>query len=315
MDITVLVCTYNRCGELGELLDSALTQETGGAFTYEVLVVDNNSSDGTRGLVEGLIAEGHGNLRYLFEGRQGKSFALNTGLGAARGSVYTIADDDLILPKNYLRQIHEAFRAHPEVSIVGGKVLPLWSGEPPAWLTARHWSPLALADYGQEAFYTGESRQVCLLAGAFRLHDVLAAKGYQRGLDVSKNRIGGAEDADLITRLYRDGRQGLYLPRLAVYHKVPAVRLSKSYHRRWHKGHGRNSALMRDEQIEASMIGRLFDVPAHMFKQAVVDTAHLVAARLKGDQEGAFLRESRLWFFAGFFEQRCRDYFLQKRAS
>src|SRR5690349_19001915 len=103
VDITVLVCTFNRREDLRELLTSALRQETDGSFTYEILVVDNNSDDGTRELIEGLIAEGHNAVRYLFERRQGKSFALNTGLGAARGAIYLVADDDLVLPPGYLR--------------------------------------------------------------------------------------------------------------------------------------------------------------------------------------------------------------------
>src|SRR5262245_16316067 len=146
VDITVLVCTYNRREDLRELLASALSQQIDGLFTYEILVVDNNSSDGTRELVESLIAGGHEAVRYLFEPRQGKSFALNMGLDEAHGAIYLIADDDLVLPPDYLRRVWEAFRADPEVSVVAGKVLPLWSGAVPAWLTQAHWSALALCD-------------------------------------------------------------------------------------------------------------------------------------------------------------------------
>ena len=77
VDITLLVCTYNRASDLRELLETALAQETGDSFTYEVLVVDNNSNDGTRDVVESFIDRGHNNLRYIFESKQG----LNARLG------------------------------------------------------------------------------------------------------------------------------------------------------------------------------------------------------------------------------------------
>src|SRR5262245_66572399 len=84
VDITLLVCTYNRSADLREMLDTVLAQVTGGRFTFEVLIVDNNSTDDTRNLVERYIARGQGNVRYVFEGVQGKSHALNRGLQAAQ---------------------------------------------------------------------------------------------------------------------------------------------------------------------------------------------------------------------------------------
>jgi glycosyltransferase involved in cell wall biosynthesis len=309
VDMTVLVCTFNRCESLRELLSSALAQQTGGAFTYEVLVVDNNSDDGTRDLVERLIAEGNGPLRYLFEGRQGKSFALNTGLGAARGAIYLIADDDLMLPPDYLRRVWEAFRTHPEVSVVAGKVLPLWGGAVPPWLTREHWSALALCDYGAQQFYTDDDKPICLLAGAFRRADVDAAGGYHLGLGVAKGRIGGTEDVDLLARLYQTGRKGLYLPDLWLHHKVEANRLTKAYHRRWHTGHGHFYATMRAPEVESSSV-RLFDVPSHLYRQAAADAARWLKRLALGCWTEAFRYETRLHFFAGFFRARSREFLL-----
>src|SRR5262245_14156136 len=165
VDVTLLVCTFNRSADLKEMLETALVQETDRSFTYEVLVVDNNSTDDTRRVVDDLIRGGHSNLRYVFERRQGKGFALNTGLAATRGHIYTIADDDFILPRCWVRRIVEGFRQHPEASFVSGKVLPLWPSDVPAWAAgAEHRSALALADYGDQPFFADENRQLCLLA-------------------------------------------------------------------------------------------------------------------------------------------------------
>jgi glucosyl-dolichyl phosphate glucuronosyltransferase len=303
VDLTLLVCTFNRSEDLREMLETALAQETDGVFSYDVLVVDNNSTDGTRAVVDQLIARGHTNLRYLFEGRQGKSSALNTGLAAVQGWIYTIADDDFILPTDWLKQIVSAFRSHPDAAFVSGKVLPLWQGEVPGWLTHDHWSALALADYGDEEFYADEGRQVCLLACSFRVADVEAVGGYRAGLSVSSNLIGGVEDLEILQRLWKFGRKGMYLPGLAFRHKVPPARMTRTYHRRWHTGHGRFYATLRDPSFEASS-ARLFDVPAHLYKQAAAAAGGWMSAVVRGRVDEAFAYETKVRFFAGFFRER-----------
>lgn len=311
-DISVLVCTYNRCADLREMLETALEQETDGEFSYEVLVVDNNSTDQTRRVVEEFVAGGHDNLRYLFEGRQGKSYALNTGLGAARGRLYVVGDDDFILPPDWLKKIFTAFRAHPEVSVVSGKVLPLWQADAPAWLTPRHWSAIAMADYGDEEFYADERNQICLLACAFRRADVLAVGGYRVGLSVTGGQIGGVEDLDILQRLWRAGYKAVYQPHIFFWHKVEPQRMTKQYHRRWHEGHGRFYAALRDERAERSA-ARLFDVPAYLYRQAAADAFGWLKCVLLGRAEESFAHEAQLCFFRGFFRKRREDYALTRR--
>lgn len=306
VDITVLVCTYNRSNDLRELLHSALAQDTGGEFTYEVLIVDNNSQDDTRAVAEAFLERGHRSLRYVFEPRQGRSYALNLGLRAARGQIYALADDDLILPENWLREIVSAFHAHPEASVVGGKVLPLFKGQSPPWLTRSHWSAIAMADYGDHPFIANAANPVCLLAGSFRLADVKAVGGYSGELGVSRDRIGGTEDVDLLSRLYKAGRHGVYVPQILVHHKVQPERLTKRYHRRWHLDHGRSYALMRDEAMERSA-ARIFGVPGHLYRAAAMDAVAWLKNVLRGRSEEAFWYETRLRFFAGFFRQRSRE--------
>lgn len=303
VDVTLLVCTFNRSGDLREMLETALAQETDGSFNYEVLVVDNNSSDDTREVVEGFIARGHRNLRYRFEARQGKAYALNTGLSAARGSIYTIADDDFVLPPKWIKNIVEAFRAHPDVSFVSGKVLPLWQSEVPAWTGPEHWSALALADYGDEAFFTDERRQVCLLACSFRRADVEAVGGYHSALGVSRDLIGGVEDLEILQRLWKAGKRGIYVPGITFQHKVPPSRVTKSYHRRWHTGHGRFYARLRDSEFERSR-ARLFDVPVHLYRQAATAAFEWLKWKLLRRDSEAFACETRLRFFVGFFRER-----------
>jgi glycosyltransferase involved in cell wall biosynthesis len=307
IDITMLVCTFNRAADLRELLQTALVQETDGEFSFEVLVVDNNSTDDTRAVVKEFIDQGYANLRYAFEGKPGKSHALLHGLEIARGWSYVITDDDFILPKDWLKKIIAAFKSHPDVPVISGKVLPLWQGEPPAWLTPEHWSAIAMADYGDAPFYADEKNQICLLACAFRLADVKAVGGYRPELGVSQKAIGGTEDLDILSRLWKAGRRAFYDPTIYFYHKVPSTRLTKAYHRRWHTEHGYHYALMRQEEFEDAG-ARLFDVPAHQYRQALQNLAQWFGKMLRGRRDAAFLHETRLRFFWGFFRQRRTEY-------
>ena len=314
IDLSLLVCTYNRCEDLRELLETALAQETEGRFNYEVVVVDNNSTDKTRSIVEEFIAAGHNNLRYLFEERQGKSHALNTGLQAVRGWAYVITDDDFVLPPDWARGIYDGFDQHPDVAFVSGKVLPLWQAEPPAWLTNRHWSALAMADYGDKQFITDESNQICLLACAFRVDDVVAVGGYHGELGPQKGRTGATEDLDLLIRLWKSGRKGLYLPHVSFRHKATADRLTKNYHRRWHRDHGRSYAIMRSEETEKGT-RRFFGVPAYMYREAMRDAVNWFSCVVRGRASDAFWHETQLRFFQGYFVTRRADQARQENGS
>ena len=307
IDITLLVCTFNRSKDLRELLETALVQETDSKFDYEVLVIDTNSDDDTKEIVESFISAGHRRLRYSFESKQGKSFALNRGLEEARGRFYAIVDDDFILPPNWTREMMEGFRSHPEVSAVSGKVLPLWQEQPPSWLTVDHWSAIAMADYGDTAFYADSENQICLLACAFRTADVKAVGGYDTQLGVTRDQIGGTEDLDILKKLWAAGHKGIYLPHIWFHHKVSPDRGTKRYHRKWHRGHGAFFAAMHDEEFERSS-ARFLDVPAHMYKQLVKDVGGVIGSGIRGNADAAFAHEVQLYFFIGFFKKRLKDF-------
>ena len=306
IDITLAVTTYNRSKDLGEMLSTAVAQETEGRFAYEILIVDNNSTDGTKGVVDEFINAGHNNIRYLFEPKQGRSNALKAALNHVRGDIYTIVDDDFILPNNWILKIFQAFERFPDVTFVSGKVLPLWTADPPKWLTKEHWSAIAMADYGDELLVADANNQICFLACSFKTRAVLEVGGYRLGLGVTPYQGGGVEDLDLLQRLWDAGHKGIFLPDIWFHHKVSPNRCTKEYHRYWHTGHGAFYAAMRDRNFERSGF-RLFDVPSHLYRQALLDSAKVVKNLIIGDPDRAFTSEVQLRFFIGFWKKRFRD--------
>ena len=306
-DVSVIICTYNRCNILPKALRSVLSQNARGV-SYEVLIVDNNSTDQTRQVCDSFLSN-HANMRYIFEGKQGISHARNAGIANATASILAFTDDDVHASNDWVASIKKTFDGYPEVDCVGGKVLPEWESKPPAWLTREHWTPLALLDYGDRPIYIDARNPICLVGANFafrrRVFDHIGL--FSPKLQRVEDGIGSMEDHELLLRLWRENRHTLYSPDLVVKADVQSERLSKQYHRKWHSGHGHFYALLREEEFEQS-VARLFDVPAHLYKQALSNAAAWAGHTLLNKRDKAFAREIELRFFAGFFRTRRKQF-------
>jgi len=255
-DVSVVVSTYNRCDDLSRALLAILTQQDVEHLRYEVIVVDNNSSDRTRDIVTAFQGRPEAEVRYVFEERQGVSYGRNAGIHAARAPIVAFTDDDNEVDGRWIATIKAALDEHEDASAIGGRILPDWPAPIPRWLDRRHWSPLAILDYGEQPFYTSQANPICLLTANLAVRrSVLEWLGgfapqYQR-----------CQDHELLIRLWKAGRQALYVPELIVRTRIAPERLTRQYHRTWHRKHGFYSASMRlQEIIDGS--GRLANPPA-----------------------------------------------------
>jgi glycosyltransferase involved in cell wall biosynthesis len=301
--LSVVLCTYNRCHVLAAALD-ALLDQVDDTPSYEVIVVDNNSTDATRDVVVRYLAAGR--VRYEFERCQGLSTARNRGVAVARAGLIAFTDDDVQVSSTWVRSIVEAFAANAEADMVGGKVEPVWTAAPPPWLPHAGDAPLALVDYGEAAFRVTPERPVCLIGAnvAVRRSAFDRAGGFATAVQRVRDRIGSTEDYDFQRRVLAGGGCALYDPRITVRAPVPVERLNKQYHRAWHGGHGRFYAVMRDPSFERSRVGAFLGVPAHVYRSALREAAGWGASVLTRRTAAAFAHELRLRFLAGFTVQR-----------
>ncbi|MFL6213186.1 MAG: glycosyltransferase [Blastocatellia bacterium] len=315
-DITAIVCTYNRSALLGESL-SAIARQQGEGLRYEVIVVDNNSTDDTREVIEKFAAASHCPMRYLCERQQGVSYARNAGIAASRAPALAFFDDDVMVADDWLLQIKQALDAHSDIDYVGGKVLPRWASAPPAWLVAENWAPIAAQDYGDAPFVLDASTNVGLISAnlAIRRRALDEVGWFRPELQRVRDGIGSMEDHELLERLARAGKRGLYAPQIVVRADVPVARMTRGYHRRWHRGHGKFYAISRSASFEESAAGRLFDVPAHLYRQAAADATGWLKHALRRHAARAFAHQSRLWFFLGFVGERRRQFLEAERRS
>jgi glucosyl-dolichyl phosphate glucuronosyltransferase len=307
--ISVIICTYNRADLLPEAIENVLAQEGIAADAFELIVVDNNSNDRTREVVTAFSARDE-RVRYLFERAQGLSHARNAGIAVARAPIITFTDDDVRVGRGWLAAILEVCAEHPDADVIGGRVLPDWPAPPPAWLTTRHWSPLALVDYGDRPVQVSAANPLCLVGANLtvrrRAFDLVGS--FAPDLQRVRDGVGSCEDLEFLLRLYRAGRFGIYDPRITIHAAVQHERLDRAYHRRWHIGQGHFHALMRADQLEQSGIGRLFGVPAHLYRQAARHGLGWIRARARGDASAAFAHEAALLYFRGFHRTRRREF-------
>lgn len=133
--LTVIIPTYNRSHMICDALDSLCRQDLP-ADDFEVLVVDNNSQDTTKRVVEQYISnQSEHNIRYIFESRQGDYFARNRGAEEAKGRYLVFTDDDALFDINYLSTILNLFETYPNVGVVGTRIVVKWEGGTPAkWI-------------------------------------------------------------------------------------------------------------------------------------------------------------------------------------
>jgi len=316
--LTVLLCTYNRAGQLRETLAALAAARQPDGCAVEVIVVDNNSSDDTPDVVRQAAADAPWPVRYALEPSQGKSFALNHGLILARGDVLALTDDDVLPAADWLVRIVEAFRAQ-DIQFVFGKVLPRWEVPPPPELltiAARDiWGPLALVDYGDEpaeyhAKTFGRQRLPIGANLAVRRAAIERIGGWRTDLGKLDNSLIAGEDHELCVRLYRAGLyRGLYDPENVVRHFVPAARLERAYFRRWFYWHGRTMARMANAvylDLDLASVPYVARVPRFLYRELLQQAYRWARRAGRHDALALLGEEVRLIEYVGFFAESWR---------
>jgi glucosyl-dolichyl phosphate glucuronosyltransferase len=286
---------------------------------WEVVVVDNNSTDDTPNVVQELTAAYPVPLRYLFEPVPGRSAALNTGIAAAAGAIIVTTDDDVRVEADWLEAVGRAFDALP-CDYIGGRVLPIWGGPKPAWLAdrpSRHWAVIALLDYGPEPIEL-TTRMPLGVNMAFRREAFERVGGWDPRVGRKAGTLLGQEVREWCIRARARGVIGYYVPDLLVRHIIPANRLNKAYFRRWfywrgisramlYQQHGLDMESPQETTLDFSRVKQLFGVPRYLYRTAAGHVVGVIRSAVRGDALASFEHELWVWMFAGILRQRWRD--------
>jgi glycosyltransferase involved in cell wall biosynthesis len=309
LDATVLLCTYNRADLLGETLDS-LARTRVSDLRWDVIVVDNNSTDDTRQVVTTRIDRFPVPLRYLFEPRQGKSNALNTGLAATDATLILFTDDDVRVSEGWVEASCRPMLDNPDLDYTGGPVMPVWERPCPPWLDDRRpdlWGTLAILDYGAERFVFEERRRVPLGANmAVRRSLIDRIGGFDPDLGRRGNSLLGQEQAEFFCRSREIGARGVYVPEMSLHHHVPAKRLTRAYFRRWWFWKGVSKARLEQRHpvtelgVDLARVATLFGVPRFLVGSAFRDLIGWVVAAITFNRIERMRRAMMLCYFAGY---------------
>lgn len=316
---TVLIATFNRADLLDQTLTSLRALRVRPGRTWDAIIVDNNSTDATRHVVERHARDFPVQLRYFLETRQGRSSALNTGIGHSGGGVIAMTDDDVLVDAGWLDAACDALNGPDEtVAYAGGPVRPLWEITPPAWLDLERgdlWGTIAIQNHGDRQFVYEEERRVPLganMAAKRSLFDRIG--GFKADLGRTSGRLVlGQEVPEWLLRARAAGYRGLYVPQMQVHHHIPASRLTRSYFKRWWFGKGVSRSTMEriqpitDQGIDLRETSHLLHVPRYMYGSAVRDLVGWIRDAAAGRAVDSFRHRMMLAYFAGYFWARQRE--------
>lgn len=241
--VSVVICTYNRANYLTIALDSLARQSCSGIF-YEVIVVDNNSSDDTKEVVSKYLGT-FGSLRYIKETNIGLSYARNRGFEEALYEFIAYVDDDCFMPPDWLATLIEDIKGN-KGDLFGGPVFPLYLMAEPLWIKEDYFA----FSFGGQSRYLEEDEY--LFGGNFIIRKKVLEKagGFDLKFGMSGTEIGYSEETELQKRLRRNHHvRNIYFDaNLWVKHLVRPEKMSVLWFIRSFMAKGRSNFLLSERK-------------------------------------------------------------------
>lgn len=299
MDMSVVLCTYNRAQTLRNALECFCGVKGAGDIQWELIVVDNNSNDETKAVIEELQNRTSLPLRYSFEAKQGLSHARQNGIAMAKGAIIAFTDDDVLVEPSWIRELWSAF-ARTNATCVGGPVEPCWDSTPPEWVVPDLYGALALLDLGERELVLDRPR----LWGANMAFQASVFGTYQfdTRLGRTEGKLYAGEETDLMRRVLADGGKLLYCPAARVRHVIPRERLRKGFFRKWRYDQGE----LKAQTASVGSRRQFLRVPLYMWRMAVSVLLSWMIKTCTFRRE-AFVKELELIEFLGFVGGRWRS--------
>jgi len=304
MKISVIICTHNRYQRLAKTLNSLVDMALPQSIEWDAIVVDNNSSDNTREVVQGDFCSRYpGRFHYIFEPRPGKSYALNTAVQQAQGDILVFTDDDVVAEKNWLQNLTSGLH-DSEWAGAGGRVLGEWECPPPRWLALKGryslGDTLALFDRGSEAHELSENPFGANMAYRKAMFEKYGGFRTDLGPRAGSQDPQKSEDAEFGRRLLNAGERLRYEPAAVVHHWVPENRLKKDYFLDWWFDKGRSDVRRLGGRVDGRSHERVL-LP--VLRRLISSTLRWM---ISTQPPRRFYNKVRVWELAGQFIETYR---------
>jgi glycosyltransferase involved in cell wall biosynthesis len=290
MKLTVAIPTHNRHQTLALTLGSLAALKVDPEIKIECLVIDNNSTDATPGVVEAFARTAPFPARRVFEPRQGSSFARNRAVREGRGELIFFIDDDVIVQADWASELIAEIRRR-DLDAACGLVLARWQAPPPRWLGVEVYGKLAVH---AQSVPPPEKLSQFFSANVGLKRECLDRFGlFREDLGVVGGNPMSGEDTELFGRIIGGGGKIGIAPRAVVHHLIGSERMTRGYFCRKSFAFGVGSALGG---------GRTHNRPDKLIRNLV----RMASAAARGNQPLAFYHQLECVNFFGYWYGRLR---------
>lgn len=285
---------------------------------FEVVIVDNNSTDNTKQICEEFVAQYPGLFHYITEEEQGKTFALNSGIRASKGNIIAFTDDDVEIDKRWLSSIKQATETYPDCRAFGGRVIPVWPDTVPRWVVREGdykntWGAIVEHDFGNMATsYRQEAGNYPCGANMYFSKEIFKQFGcFNESLNGGVKNIPMLEDIEFCKRLLDNCENIIYIPDTIVYHPVIPERLTKKYFRKHFFKSGRAQYFILNFKRKGQYVilnlsknrRRLLNVPLYFIGEIfVILRKYIVTVCSKNTQASQFYENMLVYNFGIMYE-------------
>lgn len=302
MDFSVIVCTYNRAGNLPRCLGALARQQGVEKIDWEVLVVDNNSTDDTRGEVERLSRELPIRIRYAHESEQGLNYARNTGIRDSEGTCFSYVDDDIEVSPRWLAALHRSFVTN-DADAVGGRIHLDPGVVLPKWIRDDETKGfLGFQDFGDQPFQMDGRRRYPYGGNMAFNRRVVERIGYfnplrgRKGEGRKRSELFKGAETDYFHRLADSGPACIwYEPDAIVYHQVKPFQLQKQYFRTIHSNAGFQRAFYDTTEFAHTVFG----VPRYLYAMLLSNVSEYLRQLVQEGPNAAFRQQMTIGHMIG----------------
>ena len=258
--ISAIICTHNRA-DLVTLAIQSLFRQTLPVDQFEIIVVNNASTDNTEMVIARLAAQAPKGLtyRYIHEGRQGLSHARNAGVAQARGRYVAFLDDDGIAVPGWLQAFIDTFALSDKIGAVGGPISAIWMKPRPQWISDRLAAYFSVLDLGTQAHRYCPEKNEWLGGGNLAVLRSFLANGNQFSTRLGRTgkSLLSNEETHLLQRIVAQGLEAWYQPAAGIDHHVHAERVNRIWLLRRCFWQGVSNAVMAHADRDAARVADL----------------------------------------------------------
>lgn len=307
MDVSVIICTYNRAHNLPACVHKLWEQENAGDIHWEIVIVDNNSTDDTSQVVHDLQRQSPIPIRYLFESNQGLSFARNLGINETTSHYLVFIDDDIHVVSGWLRALYDTFQRY-DCSAVGGRIHVESPSLLPDWILPSMYGFLGERDFGEGEFEMNGRDQFPFGGNMAFQRDVITKIGLfhtgmgRKGDGKKADELFKGEETDYFHRLAAAGGSMYYQPQALVQHLILPYQLEKKFFRVIHYNAGYLQSLHDDTKHPRTFL----NVPLFLYHQLLSAIFKYLRQAITLGPSAAFRQQMNIAYFWGMIRARAK---------